>query len=89
MRLKKLRWNIHVAGFSKEPLMTCCGGGGPYNFNLNARCGHPGASACSDPSSYVNWDGIHLTEAAYRHIANGILQGPFAEPLPIVRLLSG
>jgi hypothetical protein len=27
-----------------------------YNFDVTALCG--------DPSAYVNWDGIHLTEAA-------------------------
>jgi len=75
-----------VAGFKNGALVACCGGGGPYNFDINARCGHPGASACRDPSSYVNWDGIHLTEAAYRVIADGLLRGRFADP-SIMRLL--
>ncbi|KAG0461462.1 hypothetical protein HPP92_021382 [Vanilla planifolia] len=64
----------HHYGFAHGALRSCCGGGGPYNFNWTARCGHPGARACVDPSKYVNWDGIHLTEAAYRLIADTILR---------------
>ncbi|XP_062162707.1 GDSL esterase/lipase At5g45910-like [Alnus glutinosa] len=67
-------------GFFSGTLTACCGGGGPYNFNYSARCGHYGSEACKDPSSHVNWDGIHLTEAAYRHIANGLISGPFSTP---------
>ncbi|CAL4952353.1 unnamed protein product [Urochloa decumbens] len=54
--------------------------GAVYNFNLTALCGMAGVSACADPSAYVNWDGIHLTEAAYRRIADGWLRGPYAHP---------
>nr|TKW14165.1 hypothetical protein SEVIR_5G149700v2 [Setaria viridis] len=50
-------------------LLACCGAGGEYNYNPIAACGFPGATACADPSRAVNWDGIHLTEAAYRVIA--------------------
>ncbi|XP_020576857.1 GDSL esterase/lipase At5g45910-like [Phalaenopsis equestris] len=70
-------------GFGMGALQTCCGGGGPYNFNVTARCGHPGSHACNDPSSYVSWDGIHLTEAAYHHIAAGLLKGSFTD-LPLM-----
>ncbi|TYG65209.1 hypothetical protein ES288_D06G167900v1 [Gossypium darwinii] len=62
-------------GFYGGTLKACCGGGGPYNFNISARCGHPGSEACKDPSVYSNWDGIHLTEAAYRHIALALING--------------
>lgn len=61
-------------------LVACCGGGGPYNFNNSARCGHIGSKACLDSSKFANWDGIHLTEAAYHHIAKGLLNGPFTSP---------
>ncbi|KAJ3701172.1 hypothetical protein LUZ61_004877 [Rhynchospora tenuis] len=68
-------------GFSNDnQLVICCGGGGPYNFNFSANCGQPGGSACSDPSIRINWDGIHLTEAAFRVIATGWLKGPYAHP---------
>jgi GDSL-like Lipase/Acylhydrolase len=72
---------IECSGFTNgAPLRSCCGGGGPYNYNLTAACGLPGVSACSNPSKYINWDGIHLTEAAYRFIATGWLKGPYAHP---------
>ncbi|KAJ8626588.1 hypothetical protein MRB53_019895 [Persea americana] len=67
-------------GFCEDILSACCGGGGPYNYNSSAVCGAPGTMVCSDPSLYWNWDGTHLTEAAYRWIANGLIQGPFAVP---------
>nr|KYP43294.1 GDSL esterase/lipase At5g45910 family [Cajanus cajan] len=56
-------------GFTNGALRACCGGGGPYNFNMSARCGHNGSKACANSSTYANWDGFHLTEAAYRYIA--------------------
>ncbi|XP_034597995.1 GDSL esterase/lipase At5g45910 [Setaria viridis] len=62
-------------------LRVCCGdGGGRYNVNLSMACGTPGVSACPDPSAYVNWDGIHLTEAANHRIADGWFRGPYAHP---------
>uniref|UniRef100_A0A0D9WDU6 GDSL esterase/lipase n=1 Tax=Leersia perrieri TaxID=77586 RepID=A0A0D9WDU6_9ORYZ len=67
-------------GFTQQPLKACCGGGGPYNYNPAAACGSPGASTCSNPSAYVNWDGIHLTEAAYKFVAGGWLNGVYAYP---------
>ncbi|KAM3348029.1 hypothetical protein ACQJBY_021749 [Aegilops geniculata] len=69
-------------GFLKQTPKTCCGapGVGVYNFNLTSKCGEPGAYACKDPSNHWNWDGVHLTEAAYGHIAKGWLYGPFADP---------
>ncbi|XP_020251369.1 GDSL esterase/lipase At5g45910-like [Asparagus officinalis] len=71
-------------GFIHGPLITCCGsGGGPYNVNVSAFCGAPGSRLLGDPSSYLNWDGIHLTEAGYLNIANGLLYGPYADP-PII-----
>ena len=52
-------------------MQACCGAGGTgaYNFNLKKKCGEAGASVCSNPSAYVSWDGIHMTEAAYRMVA--------------------
>ncbi|KAL6850129.1 hypothetical protein ACP4OV_020756 [Aristida adscensionis] len=72
-------------GFLRETPRACCGapGVGEYNFNLTYRCGEPGSYACDDPSSRWNWDGLHLTEASYAHIARGWLYGPFADP-PII-----
>uniref|UniRef100_A0A0D9UYB1 Esterase n=1 Tax=Leersia perrieri TaxID=77586 RepID=A0A0D9UYB1_9ORYZ len=68
-------------GFSRSSkLRVCCGGGGPYNYNVTAACGLPGATACTNPAAAINWDGIHLTEAAYARIADGWLRGPYALP---------
>ncbi|PWZ08685.1 GDSL esterase/lipase [Zea mays] len=67
-------------GFTEEPIRACCGGGGPYNYNPGAACGSPGATVCRDPSAHVHWDGIHLTEAAYKYIADGWLSGLYAYP---------
>ncbi|CAL4959006.1 unnamed protein product [Urochloa decumbens] len=69
-------------GFLRQTPRACCGapGVGEYNFNLTSKCGEPGAYACDDPSNHWSWDGIHLTEASYGHIAKGWLYGPFADP---------
>jgi len=66
----------------KYGLKVCCGAGGQgsYNYNNNARCGMSGSSACGDPEKYLVWDGIHLTEAAYRSIADGWLKGTYCSP---------
>jgi len=61
-----------IAGFTRDVLRCCCGGGGKYNVNVSAGCGKPGATVCRDPSTYLFWDG-HLTEAAHRYIADGWL----------------
>ncbi|KAJ9678007.1 hypothetical protein PVL29_022786 [Vitis rotundifolia] len=65
----------------KEPFKTCCGSGGdPYNFDVFATCGSSSASACPNPSQYINWDGVHLTEAMYKVVANSFLHGGFCHP---------
>uniref|UniRef100_A0A0E0PIX2 Uncharacterized protein n=1 Tax=Oryza rufipogon TaxID=4529 RepID=A0A0E0PIX2_ORYRU len=67
-------------GYKRGALRACCGGGGPYNYNMSASCGLPGATTCEDPDAHVSWDGIHLTEAPYRFIANTWIRGPYAHP---------
>ncbi|WVY94135.1 hypothetical protein V8G54_033223 [Vigna mungo] len=61
-------------------LKACCGKGGPYNFNELVKCGDPSVNVCDDPSKYIGWDGIHLTEAAYKLIAQGIIKGQHSQP---------
>ena len=65
-------------------LRDCCGG--KYNFNLSAACGMPGVAACANPWAYVNWDGVHFTEAVNRYVAEGWLYGPYADP-PILKAM--
>ncbi|KAG8385464.1 hypothetical protein BUALT_Bualt03G0048000 [Buddleja alternifolia] len=67
-------------GFTKGILRACCGAEGPYNFNPAAMCGRLPAVSCDDPSSFASWDGLHSTEAAYRLIAQGFLEGPYTTP---------
>ncbi|XP_009409411.3 GDSL esterase/lipase At5g45910-like [Musa acuminata AAA Group] len=69
-------------GFTGGALKACCGAGGSskYNVNLDKVCAKPGSSVCKDPSTYVSWDGSHLTETAYSLIADGWLRGPYAKP---------
>ncbi|XP_043704571.1 GDSL esterase/lipase At3g48460-like [Telopea speciosissima] len=73
--------NTRKYGF-QEPFKACCGsGGGPYNFDLLATCGSPPASkACANPNQFINWDGVHLTEAMYRVVADLFLHGGFCHP---------
>uniref|UniRef100_A0A8I6Y186 GDSL esterase/lipase n=1 Tax=Hordeum vulgare subsp. vulgare TaxID=112509 RepID=A0A8I6Y186_HORVV len=59
-----------VAGIKKDDaLKVCCGGRGRYHYNLSVACGDEAATTCEDPSTHLFWDGVHLTEAAYHHIA--------------------
>lgn len=67
-------------GFA-SPLMACCGfGGPPFNYNINITCGHGGAEACNQGSQFINWDGIHFTEAANSIIASKILSQQYSTP---------
>lgn len=67
------------AGF-KEPLVACCGSHAPYNCTPSILCGTKGSSVCAEPSTYASWDGLHLTEAAYKFVASAVLNGPYAVP---------
>ncbi|CAN0890177.1 GDSL esterase/lipase At1g54790 [Linum grandiflorum] len=75
----------------KEPLAACCGyGGPPLNFDSRVDCGVTKiingttvkAIPCSDTSEYVNWDGIHYTEAANRFVAGQLMSGNFTDDPP-------
>ncbi|XP_051148154.1 GDSL esterase/lipase At3g48460 [Andrographis paniculata] len=73
----------------KEPYRVCCGyGGGEYNFDVFNTCGSPAAAtACANPAEYINWDGAHFTEAAYRVMTTSFLNGSYCSP-PFRYLLS-
>ncbi|KAJ3670884.1 hypothetical protein LUZ60_008310 [Juncus effusus] len=62
------------------PLNACCGSNAPYNCTPSILCGTEGSTICSDPSKYASWDGLHLTEASYMLVAEGVLEGPYANP---------
>nr|GMD32961.1 GDSL esterase/lipase At3g48460 [Ipomoea batatas] len=64
-----------------QPFRACCGSGaGDLNFDIFATCGSPNASSCPDPSQYINWDGVHLTEAMYKAVADKFVNGTFCHP---------
>ncbi|KAK4259670.1 hypothetical protein QN277_005978 [Acacia crassicarpa] len=61
-------------------LKACCGGGGVYNYNASNACGGEGVNCCDDPAKYINWDGVHFTESAYKLIARYLLKGSYTAP---------
>lgn len=67
-------------GFKNGALTACCGGGGPYNYNPLVDCADPPSTTCAQPETYANWDGLHLTEAAYRVIFKSLFQGTYTRP---------
>ncbi|KAK4488656.1 hypothetical protein RD792_004425 [Penstemon davidsonii] len=67
--------NSQQLGFdAKNVQKSCCGIGGNYNFNFNKKCGDGGVDLCNQPDKYINWDGFHLTQQAYRDIAQLLIQ---------------
>ncbi|KAG2588492.1 GDSL esterase/lipase LIP-4-like [Panicum virgatum] len=71
----------HSAYGFEEPLMACCGyGGPPYNYNANVSCLGPGFRVCEDGAKFVSWDGVHYTDAANAVAAAKILSGEFSTP---------
>ncbi|KAL5701634.1 acetylajmaline esterase [Ranunculus cassubicifolius] len=80
--------NYSKYGF-EQPIMACCGyGGPPLNYDNKIPCGRTKslngtsvtAKACDDSSDYIIWDGIHYTEAANQHVASQILTGKYSDP---------
>jgi len=81
--------NPATYGFnSSTPLKVCCGFGGEYNYNPYVNCGNsgyvpPGGSqfvninTAPNPQEYIQWDGVHFTQAAYKTIATFLLEGRF------------
>ncbi|KAL8171217.1 hypothetical protein V2J09_023021 [Rumex salicifolius] len=83
-----------IANHSKygfeEPIMVCCGyGGPPLNYDSRVGCGEisvlngtsVSAKGCNESNKYVSWDGTHYTEAANQHVASQILTGNYASTL--------
>ncbi|KAJ3676090.1 hypothetical protein LUZ60_003502 [Juncus effusus] len=65
----------------EQPLMACCGHGGPpYNFKAMMTCGQPTATACPLGERFISWDGLHYTEAANEIIAAKILSNEYSKP---------
>ncbi|KAI4304882.1 hypothetical protein MLD38_040341 [Melastoma candidum] len=72
----------NAASFGFDPnstLKACCGRGGPYNFNLTTFCGSSTYNLCPNPSKFISWDGIHLTQNAYYHITQYLIRQIFPQ----------
>ncbi|KAF5175218.1 GDSL esterase/lipase [Thalictrum thalictroides] len=65
----------------KNPLMACCGfGGPPYNYDLKVQCGHGEYTTCTEGSQYISFDGVHYAEAANKIVASLILSTNYSTP---------
>ncbi|KAM3240303.1 hypothetical protein ACQJBY_053783 [Aegilops geniculata] len=58
-----------------DPLLACCGGNGPYH---SGACNNK-TKLWGSPDHFAIWDGLHMTEKAYKIVADGVLDGPFAD----------
>ncbi|XP_058111543.1 GDSL esterase/lipase ACHE-like isoform X1 [Magnolia sinica] len=87
---------IHQArkyGFD-HPLRACCGYGGTYNYNQQVGCGGTivvngtdiMVTSCQNPSTRINWDGVHYTQAANKWVFDQIVNGALSDPpIPLKR----
>lgn len=73
----------------EQPLRACCGHGGKYNYNKHIGCGGKIkvqgkeiyiGKPCKDPSVWVNWDGVHYSQAANKAIFDQIVGGSLSDP---------
>jgi phospholipase/lecithinase/hemolysin len=79
--------NKTKTGF-KYTTRACCGVGGKHNYDYGVQCGTSShvhgqyltALSCVNPDSYINWDGVHLTDRANRLLARHILTGAYFHP---------
>ncbi|TVU35747.1 hypothetical protein EJB05_17650 [Eragrostis curvula] len=61
------------------PLVACCSGG-LFGVSATAGCGYGDYKVCDNPEKYGSWDGIHPSEATYKAIARGLLEGTYTQP---------
>ncbi|TVU28709.1 hypothetical protein EJB05_20239, partial [Eragrostis curvula] len=74
-----------TTAFDKGSVMqACCGaGGGTYNVDVDRMCGSPGTTVCARPDERLSWDGVHLTQHAYRVMTDLLYYRGFAFPAPV------
>ncbi|KAK1425373.1 hypothetical protein QVD17_20725 [Tagetes erecta] len=66
-------------GFTNAGLKMCYACEGAFNYT-SMTCEDERMTLCEEPDTYISWDGIHLTEAAYKLISKSLFQGPYTEP---------
>ncbi|KAM3240302.1 hypothetical protein ACQJBY_053781 [Aegilops geniculata] len=59
-----------------DPLVACCNGNGPYH--TGGACNNQ-TKLWGSPDRFASWDGLHMTEKAYKIVSDGVLDGPFAD----------
>ncbi|CAL1407496.1 unnamed protein product [Linum trigynum] len=78
---KAYQWILNHStslGFNARSLQkACCGAGGDYGFNSKRMCGAARVPICPDPNRHISWDGLHLTQMAYRRIASKFIADIF------------
>ncbi|KAK4340248.1 hypothetical protein RND71_041710 [Anisodus tanguticus] len=64
--------NTRFLGFKQNTFMkACCGSGdGPFNFDVQKKCGEEGAATCSDRASYIHWDGFRPAPESLENLIN-------------------
>ncbi|KMT07930.1 hypothetical protein BVRB_6g145330 [Beta vulgaris subsp. vulgaris] len=74
--LRELLKHAASLGFKKDEVQkTCCGiGNNEYNFNMTSMCGYNGVPVCKHPYERVSWDGVHMTQHAYKLMARWLLK---------------
>lgn len=67
-------------GFDATSLQkACCGSGGDYNFNMMQLCGTQNITACPNPARFISWDGIHLSQEAYKLMAAWLIKNNLSD----------
>lgn len=79
--VKTLITNGSQFGF-KEINKACCGTGivGTCGKDIVVNGQLMAGSSCTNPSEYVHWDAVHLTDAANRIIVQYFLTGQYVQP---------
>ncbi|KAK8692333.1 hypothetical protein V6N13_075801 [Hibiscus sabdariffa] len=72
----KLLTKAAFLGFDPDSTRKACCGigiGGDYKLEFNKMCGAPGVAVCQNPEKYISWDGVNLTQKAYKFITGWLI----------------
>ncbi|XP_059650242.1 GDSL esterase/lipase At5g03980-like [Cornus florida] len=77
---KWLFQNAPYLGFNASTAQkACCGTGGDYNFDMTRMCGAPDVPVCAESNKFISWDGVHLTQEAYKFMAGKLIHDIFPQ----------